>query len=188
MTFRRILLFILIAVILTACSSSPTETNPPPLPANNSGSMSVQPANPAVSQPDTAVQPSDPASNQPELSIATGWSVETMADEQGQVEFEITPVNLNSSGEDLIFEVAMNTHSVDLGMDLAQVATLATDTGITVTATKWDAPRGGHHVSGYLNFPASMDGEHILEEATQLILSIQNVDAPERVFTWNLTQ
>ena len=86
----------------------------------------------------------------------------------------------------LEFEVAMNTHSVDLSMDLSQLATLTTDTGVSVQANGWDAPGGGHHVSGKLSFPATKDGKAILEGATKITITIINVDAPSRTFEWQL--
>jgi hypothetical protein len=107
-------------------------------------------------------------------------------DEQGAVAVEVTPVNLTNPGESLEFEVGLNTHSVDLSMDLASLATLTTDTGKTVQASQWDAPSGGHHVSGKLIFPASVDGKSILEGAKKLTLTIKDLDAPERVFSWDL--
>ena len=108
------------------------------------------------------------------------------ADEQGAVTVAVTPLNLNKPGQTLDFEVAMNTHSVDLSMDLSALATLTTDAGRTVRATGWDAPKGGHHVSGRLSFPASVDGAPLLKGAKKLTLTLQNVDAPERTFTWVL--
>ncbi len=39
-------------------------------------------------------------------------------------------------------------------------------------------------VTGILSFPASLDGVSILDGATELILTIRNVDAAERIFTW----
>lgn len=80
----------------------------------------------------------------------------------------------------------MDTHSVDLSMDLATLSTLTTDTGFTVQAALWDAPRGGHHVRGKLVFPAVQDGKPILEGAGKLTLTITNVDAPSRIFEWDL--
>lgn len=108
-------------------------------------------------------------------------------DQQGVVTVEVTPTNLNSPSDTLDFDVALNTHSVDLGMDLAALSTLTTDTGITVAATAWDGPPGGgHHVSGKLTFRATKDGKSILEGATRLTLTILNVDAPSRTFEWQL--
>jgi predicted small lipoprotein YifL len=112
----------------------------------------------------------------------------TRSDGQGAVTFEVKPKNLDNPGNALVFEISMNTHSVDLSMDLANLATLTTDNGRSVQATSWDAPGGGHHVSGKLTFPTSEDGKSILDGATKLTLTIKDVDAPERAFTWNLLQ
>lgn len=107
-------------------------------------------------------------------------------DEQGAVVFAVTPLNLAAPADTLEFDVAMNTHSVDLSMDLATLSTLTTDTGLTVQATKWDATPGGHHVDGKLVFPVTTDGKSILEGASKLTLTIVNVDATSRVFEWEL--
>lgn len=107
-------------------------------------------------------------------------------DQQGAIIIEITPLNLDSPADTLEFDVVLTTHSIDLSMDLATLATLTTDTGISVEATLWDAPRGGHHVEGKLVFPATKDGRSILKGATKLTLTIINVDAPTRIFEWEL--
>ena len=108
----------------------------------------------------------------------------TRSDQQGAVTVNVTPLNLADPSDQLEFDIALETHSVDLSMDLATLATLTTDTGITVQATTWDAPRGGHHVQGKLIFPATKDGKTILDKASKLTLTITNVDAPSRVFEW----
>jgi len=106
-------------------------------------------------------------------------------DEQGAVVVEATPLNLNDPGETIDFEVALNTHSVDLSMDLAALAILDTDTGISIAASSWDGPAGGHHVDGILSFPATWDGSPVLEDASRLTLTLFNVNAAQRVFEWN---
>jgi len=116
----------------------------------------------------------------------TGSQDMLRSDTQGAVTLEVTPTNLSDPGDELLFEISMNTHSVDLSMDLAALATLTADNGNSVQASLWDAPRGGHHVSGTLSFPASVDGKPLLDGATKLTLTINDVDAPERVFTWDL--
>lgn len=107
-------------------------------------------------------------------------------DEQGAVVVEVTPINLNSPGDTIDFDVAMNTHSVDLSMDLTGLATLTTGAGRTVQASTWTGGQGGHHVRGTLSFPASLDGKPLLEDVTTLTLTIRDVDAPERTFEWSL--
>jgi len=108
----------------------------------------------------------------------------SLLDEQGAVTVEVTPLDLNNASETLDFKVVLNTHSVDLSMNLAALATLTTDTGKVIQANNWDAPLGGHHASGTLSFPAFVDGVSILEGASKITLTLVNVDAPERVFTW----
>ncbi len=105
-------------------------------------------------------------------------------DKQGAVTVVITPINLNEAWTSIDFQAALNTHSVDLSMDLAPLATLTTDTGHTVQATIWDATLGGHHVKGKLSFPAVVDGSTILDGVKKLTLTLVNVDAPERIFVW----
>lgn len=126
-----------------------------------------------------------PASVSTEASSSSSESA-IRSDQQGAITVEVTSLNLDSATDTLDFDVVMDTHSVDLSMDLASLATLTTDTGITVQATLWDAPLGGHHVAGKLIFPATQDGKSILEGAATLTLTLVNVDVPSRSFEWDL--
>jgi hypothetical protein len=170
---KRITLPLLLIFILAACAPSLVATE---LPAS-------QPS----STPNIAVTPTDDPALLPTLFPNMNGSGElARLDEQGAVVFEVTPLNLGTPADTLEFDVAMNTHSVDLSMDLTTLSTLSTDLGITVQASKWDAVPGGHHVEGTLIFPATQDGQSILEGATKLTLTISDVDAPSRVFEWEL--
>jgi hypothetical protein len=84
------------------------------------------------------------------------------------------------------FTVVLNTHSIDLSMDLGPLATMTTDTGLSVPAKLWDAPLGGHHTSGRLVFPLGPEALPMLDEASRLTLTIINLDVPSRVFEWEL--
>ncbi|MBZ0294889.1 MAG: hypothetical protein K8L99_20170 [Anaerolineae bacterium] len=110
----------------------------------------------------------------------------TLYDEQGPVSIAVTP--LTTSDETLEFDIAMNTHSVELSMDLATLSILSNDRGQTVTPLTWDAPQSGHHVTGKLIFPVSVDGGLFLDGAKQVTLIIREVSVPERVFEWFLDQ
>jgi hypothetical protein len=162
---RQLTLSLLLILILAACSPSQTTSNLP----------TPQPT--IVLTRGIAIPSGNDASSSADL---------TRSDGQGMVMFEVTPLDLTTATNTLDFNVAMNTHSVNLGMDLATLATLTTDTGVTVQAEKWDAIPGGHHVSGKLIFPSSKDGKSILEGAKKLTLTIVNIDAPSRVFEWQL--
>lgn len=109
-------------------------------------------------------------------------------DSQGAVTFEVKPINLENPGDTLIFDVLMDTHSVDLSMDLATLADLSTDNGLTIQSAQWDAPKGGHHVEGKLIFSINSDGKSLLKGAKELTLTIKNVDAPIRKFNWQLSK
>ena len=157
-------LLLILTFILAACAPSQAT----PLPPAGTSQTDTQPA---------TVSTEPPQADAGEL---------TRSDGQGSVTVEVTPLNLDTSADMLEFDVVMDTHSVDLSMDLATLATLTTDTGITLQATVWDAPRGGHHVEGKLIFPATKDGKTILDDASKLTLTITDVDAPSRLFEWEL--
>lgn len=124
-----------------------------------------------------------PTSKQTEADAATEL---TRADEQGAVTVTVTPLNLTGPADNLNFEIVLDTHSVELDMDLTTLATLSTDTGVSVTPTSWDGSTGGHHVSGVLSFPTALAGTPVLQNAARLTLTIRDVDAPARTFVWEL--
>jgi len=110
-------------------------------------------------------------------------------DRQGAVEVAITPIEAEPDSDDIImFEVALNTHSVDLSMDLVGLSTLTTDRGTQLKAASWTGG-SGHHVSGQLAFPkVTPDGTSLFDGAQQIILTIRNIDAPERLFVWQVSE
>lgn len=106
-------------------------------------------------------------------------------DEQGAITVEALPLNLNEAENQIQFEIALNTHSVDLSMDLAQLASLTTDNGLTLAATSWDAPNGGHHLTGTLIFEITSEEADLLKSSYKLMLTINNLDVEVRNFTWH---
>lgn len=158
MRFRYLLLPFL-ALSLVGCSARPTEPAPTAAPSTPGGGADAA----ELTRPDDLRR----------------------SDAQGQVTVDVLPLNLDNPGPMLQFQVTLNTHSVDLSMDLAALSTLSTDTGLSVAAVTWDAPRGGHHVQGILTFPAQVGGVPLLEGATRLTLTLRDLDVPERVFEWN---
>jgi len=169
---RRLLFLLPLAAVLAACA--------PAVPSNL-----PQPTEPApVQAPSTPTD--DPALIPTLFPNSSARGELTRTDEQGMVVVEVTPINLGTPADSIEFEVSMNTHSVDLSMDLAALATLTTDTGQSVAAAKWEAPSGGHHVSGTLIFPSAQEGRSILEGAGKLTLTIVDLDAPSRLFEWDL--
>ena len=170
---KRFALSLLLLFLLAACAPSQATANQPTLQPAPLLKVTASPTD------DPALLPTLFPNNENNGEL-------TRVDEQGAVVFELTPLNLGTPADMLEFDVAMNTHSVDLSMDLASLSTLTTDTNFTVQATKWDAIPGGHHVSGKLIFPIMKDGKSILEGASKFTLTIINVDAASRVFEWEL--
>lgn len=198
MKFPKIL-FLLIAgeLIFTACSGSripalaAVNTSTPsgcstPVSGNESACLSSETKGSPTESASLPVNPSP--TETPALQVNSITPGLKMSDGQGAVTVEVTPLNLDNSVDTLVFDVSMSTHSVDLSMDLAQLAQLSTDTGKTVQAVLWDAPRGGHHVEGKLSFPSTSDGTGLLEGASNITLTIKDVDAPARTFTWQINK
>lgn len=124
----------------------------------------------------------------------SGAPTETMTrtSEGGQVTVKVTWQKASAAPE-LVFEVALDTHSVDLdSYDLAQMALLRTGQGQgqqPVRPVKWDAPKGGHHREGKLTFSAtSPDGRPLLgPDIRSFELVLQGVGGlPERVLSWKV--
>jgi hypothetical protein len=86
----------------------------------------------------------------------------------------------------LIFDVAMNTHSVDLDQyDIGQLAILRDNTGKEYHPVTWDSAPGGHHRSGTLYFPIP---DSVNQRSTSYIeIVIQDIAGiKERVLKWEL--
>lgn len=173
MRFRLTLTtIILIAVILAGCASAPAT------PVGGQASTGTTAQAPSTSPASAGVTAPDPA--QPALP--------TREDLQGAVTVKVTPLNLGNPGATLDFDVTLDTHSVDLSMDLTQLATLRADTGVEVPASAWPAG-SGHHYEATLSFPAqTADGKPVLEGAGKITLVIKNLEAPERIFEWDVTR
>ena len=155
---RKHLVIVLVAVlglILAACSptANPTPTDVTPTPASLSSPLE---------------------SSEADLARVS---------DEAMVVVEVTPLNLgDKSAATIDFEVAMNTHSVNLTYDLTTIATLSSDAGEQVQPTKWDGPTGGgHHVSGTLSFRA------LKNRGQSVTLALRGIaGVPERVFTWKV--
>ena len=126
------------------------------------------------------------AGNSAEQDVARP-SAATQISEGGEVTVAVTWEG-RSAGP--VFDVAMDTHSVDLdGYDLRQLAVLRTDGGEEARPSGWNAPKGGHHREGTLSFPEKYpNGSPVMGPDTHEIeLIIHDVaGVPERRFEWKL--
>jgi hypothetical protein len=185
---RKFTFLFLSVTLLTGCASTQSTSAQPTLEAFVTATL------PATSMPMPtssdmtvmATPTTNPSIFEQLFPSSNAGNELTRMDQQGMVVVELTPLNLGKADDTLIFEVSMNTHSVDLSMDLAQLSTLTTNTGVVIQAITWDAPLGGHHVSGKLTFPAKKGGVSIMDGVTNITLQIRNLDADLRTFEWQL--
>ncbi|MDB5939117.1 MAG: hypothetical protein JWP77_1481 [Polaromonas sp.] len=98
------------------------------------------------------------------------------------VTVKVTAKSVGVAGSPWEFAVVLDTHSADLGDDLAQSAILATDDGRTFRPTGWTgAPPGGHHREGVLAFDVPAPRPGVIE------LRIDRPGETEpRTFRWQL--
>lgn len=85
-------------------------------------------------------------------------------------------------GENPVFELEFETHSVDLDFDVSKQSYLVDDKGNSLTDGIWNgSPAGGHHREGTLTF------DTVLSETKFVELIIENVaGVAERKLKWNL--
>lgn len=109
---------------------------------------------------------------------------ETQSNNEQSVTVEITPLNLSQGGSSVDFEVAFNTHSVELDFDPAKISVLRDDQGHEYPALAWEGSGPtGHHRSGTLRFNVF---DHPSDFVEVVIRDVAQV--PERVFRWDLTK
>ncbi|NQU31095.1 MAG: hypothetical protein HQ525_10550 [Anaerolineae bacterium] len=186
---KRFTLLFLLVILLTACSSTRSPSTQPTIEAFVTATLpSMNTPWPTSSANPVTATPTDNPSIMEQLFPSSNAGNElTRMDEQGMVIIEITPLNLGMPDDDTLdFNVSLNTHSVDLSMDLAQLSVITTDTGGVIQAISWDGPSGGHHVTGKLLFPATKDGISILDGVSRFTLQIRDLDADNRTFEWQL--
>lgn len=167
---KRLLLIITLLIaagLLTACGAAKSSpVTQPEAPQN-------------VSAPAGAAQAAPAEPNQPAAPIFT-----TQTNSEKAVEVDVTPLNLGTGAATLDFEVAFNTHSVDLSFDPAAISVLRDSTGREYPAVAWEGSGpGGHHRSGVLRFQMP---EPAGDAIAVVIRGVAGV--PERVFHWDLTQ
>ncbi len=125
--------------------------------------------------------------------IRTAARTLTQINEGGGVEIGVTLLNVDAlySGEDILFEVAMNTHTVNLDQyRMDDISYLRDNKGRLFKAKAWESPKGGgHHRFGILRFPGrDSDGKEIIGSDDRyfevVIKGVGGIE--ERVFRWEL--
>lgn len=112
---------------------------------------------------------------------------------EGAVELVVTFLNpINDDDEKWIFNVEMNTHSVNLDQyDLEKLITFKNDTGTVITdelTVKKDG--AGHHMGIKIYIPKIINEKPTIDENTnEITIEISEIDnVVSRLFVWDLTQ
>lgn len=114
------------------------------------------------------------------LAAVPALAYDSQLNGQARVFVQVQPTTLQP-GQPGVFAVSLNTHSVELGQDLAKVSTLTDDLGNKYAPSAWNgSPPGGHHRSGTLLFPA------LNPKAAKVTLVISGVGGVNRSFSWKV--
>ena len=88
-------------------------------------------------------------------------------------------------GGGAVFDITLDTHSVDLdALDLSD-AILRNDRGEIMVARPWAAPKGGHHRQGALTFQGDAAPFFVGSAWVELVVSGVG-DLPERTLRWEV--
>lgn len=101
---------------------------------------------------------------------------------QRVVTVKVTLLPEKSSNDKVVFEIVMDTHSVDLlQYEIDNVAEVSIDKKASAVGTVWEpSSNDSHHVIGYLTWSGERN-----EDYKQISLTLKNIDnIPERVFSW----
>lgn len=134
----------------------------------------------------TLSRPTPAESTAPVLSTSENSpSDSTQLSDGGGVQVQVTFERSAQSGQTVVFQVSMNTHSVELGnFDLTKLTQVRLEPGATLNDISWK-PEGngsGHHVSGKLT---ARDPQGLLASAKSITLEIWGVAGEEvRQFHW----
>ena len=111
-------------------------------------------------------------------------ALQPQAVEAASVTVKVTPLSLKN-GESPAFDIAMDTHSVDLGADMLKTVVLRDDSGKEYAPTTWEGMGpGGHHREGKIMFAA------LTTNPKSLTLVMKNLAGcpRSRAFKWDVAQ
>ncbi len=121
---------------------------------------------------------SNPTQNDsPTAETQQKW--ESKIDDQANVTVTVIPTALSTDSKEWKFDVVLNTHSVELDQDMAEVTTLIDAGGKEYEPLRWEGTEeGGHHREGVLIFGP------ILPLPQSFELKITGIGGVDRNFTW----
>lgn len=115
----------------------------------------------------------------PESLVETSDLLDVQANNEGPVSITVTP---QRSDNEWAFEMVLDTHSMDIEENPANVSVLTDEKGNEYKPIEWQGdPPGGHHLKGILKFAL------ISPEPQSIVLKVFQVGGiEERNFIWSL--
>lgn len=109
-------------------------------------------------------------------------------DKQGEVEVAVMFLNpVQPNNNYLLFQIDLNTHSVDLEQfNLPANSQLQLDGQRITTGFQLETQGSGHHITYILKVPATNIDLKKVQKMKLLVKNLDNI--PERVFVWDLKQ
>lgn len=111
------------------------------------------------------------------ISAKLNW--ESKTNEEGSVVVTITPIDILSPSKEWKFDIAMNTHSIELQNPIETVI-IIDNQGQEYKPINWNGPTEGHHMNGTLTF------NQVSPIPNSIELKISNIDDVEKNFIWEL--
>lgn len=168
-----------VAGLMVACNSAAAQPA-----AGSAQSLASGQVIQAQSQTGEAVAVNNAEASTAVQSQPAGPVFEPQANSEKAVTVEVSPVNLAEGENTWDFQIAFNTHSVNLDFDPAAISVLRDDRGREYPAVAWEgAGPGGHHRSGVVRFKVPDDATDFIEVVIHDVAGV-----PERIFRWNLKQ
>lgn len=106
-------------------------------------------------------------------------SLESQTSDAGEVVVVATPKTLRPN-QPALFDLKIDTHSVELSYDLSAISTITLNSGQILTAQSWDGGSGGHHLQGNLLFP------NLIGSPKTVTLTLKGIAGQDRIFTWTI--
>lgn len=117
---------------------------------------------------------------QSQVSTSEGNTfLSTQLKSMGEVEVEVTPA-IMEPGSNMVFDVTLNTHSVDLSYDYTTIIRVEDDKGNVYKTIGWSGGEGGHHLRGQIEL------EPVSIEAKKIMLIVDGIDSQKEIFEWRL--
>ena len=99
--------------------------------------------------------------------------------QMGEVEVEVLPLQLYS-GAPVVFELSLDTHSVDLDYDFRKISNLKDNFGNNYNVVEWGGGSGGHHLKGELTF------EKLKGNVGSIVLNLDSIGGIKEKFKWQI--